>query len=307
MRSVAYRVSGLVSAGVLAFMLSGGAAATTEAPQAASPGTIVAASASDSAFETFLDRLMRAESNGRNDAANPRSTALGPFQFIKATFLEVMRRHFPADVAHLGESDVLALRTDRGFARRAAAAFSRDNLAYLSDRGLQPTFGHLRLAFLLGPSAAARVLQAEPAKPVHQVLDASVIVANPFMRGMSAGDLIARATRDVSPREPAGTPQPAPVVAGTDPATPPAQPARVAEAAPQPPAQDERPAPTADAKPRPARPAVAHVDRGAVRQGGRTAVINVKCDYKLASCRRWVDEQVAKLSKVAAVSSRRGA
>ena len=75
------------------------------------------------AFDSFLDHLMRAESNGRNTAANPRSTALGPFQFIKSTFLDVMRRHFSADIAHLNETDILALRTDRGFARRAAAAF----------------------------------------------------------------------------------------------------------------------------------------------------------------------------------------
>jgi hypothetical protein len=325
LRSVAFRASGLVSAGALAFVLSGGAAATTQAPAAgpsettARHGAEAAIGASDAAFGTFLDLLMRAESNGRSDAANPRSTALGPFQFIKSTFLDVMRRHFPADVAKLNETDILALRTDRGFARRAAAAFSRDNLDYLVDKGLQPTFGHLRLAFLLGPSGAARVMQAAPATPLHQVLESGVIGANPFMRGMTAGGLIARATRDVTPREPARTAPPpaAPVVAGTDPATPPAQPARVAETAPQPApvaeatpqpaAQAEKPAPTADAKPRPARPAVAHAGRGSVRQSGRTAVIDVKCDYKLASCRRWVDEQVAKLSKVAAVSSRRGA
>jgi hypothetical protein len=313
LRSVAFRVTGLMSAGLLAFMLSGGAVATPDAPAAGlsetkpQHGAEVAVGASEAAFGTFLDLLMRAESNGRNDAANPRSTALGPFQFIKSTFLDVMRRHFPADVAKLNETDILALRTDRGLARRAAAAFSRDNLDYLVDKGLQPTFGHLRLAFLLGPSGAARVIQAAPATPLNQVLESGVIVANPFMRGMSTGGLIARATRDVTPREPAVAPQPA-VVAGTDPATPPAQPARVAEAAPQPPAQDEKPAPIADAKPRPVRPApVAHADNGSVRQSGRTAVINVKCDYKLASCRRWVDEQVAKLSKVAAVSSRRGA
>jgi len=39
--------------------------------------------------QTFLDRLMLAESSGQLDARNPRSTALGPFQFIESTFLEV--------------------------------------------------------------------------------------------------------------------------------------------------------------------------------------------------------------------------
>jgi hypothetical protein len=178
LRSVTF-VPGVITAGVFACVLSGGAFATAETPNAGSQdsnihqGAQVAIGASDAAFDTFLDRLMRAESNGRNDAKNPLSTALGPFQFIKSTFLDVMRRHFPDDVAHLNERDILALRTDRGFARRAAARFSRDNMDYLADKGLQPTFGHLRLAFLLGPSAAARVMQAEPTKPLHQVRTAA--------------------------------------------------------------------------------------------------------------------------------------
>jgi hypothetical protein len=62
---------------------------------------------------------------------------------------------------------------------------------------VNPTFGHLRLAFLVGPSAAVRLLQAMPTKPVGDILGNAVIVANPFMKGMSAADLIARADRDV--------------------------------------------------------------------------------------------------------------
>jgi len=157
----------------------------------------LAARAPHAAFETFLDRLMRAESNGQDDAANPRSTALGPFQFIKSTFIDVVRRHFASEIATLDDGAILALRTNRTFARRAAIAFSRDNLAFLSEQGLNPTFGHLRLAFLVGPSAAARLLQAAPETPVAEILGSGVITANPFMRGMSAADLIARADRDV--------------------------------------------------------------------------------------------------------------
>jgi outer membrane biosynthesis protein TonB len=305
---------------------------------------------------------MHAESNGRDAAANPRSTALGPFQFIKSTFIAVMRKHFPGDVAHLKEPDILALRTDRGFARRAAEAFSKDNLGYLTDRGLTPTFGHLRLAFLLGPSAAARVMEAPPTKPVAHILDGSVIAANPFMRGMSAGDLVARATRDVGMRQPAhtqiasadaaasspssGSAQPA-VEAKPEPSARPAEPvarvaeakaepaakpeeaaaqvaeakaepaaepeeaaqvaevkpepaakpeeagAEVAEAKPEPKAQAEPPAHVAEAEPRaPAHPAVAV---RAKHGSGAVAVINVTCNERQASCRRWIDQQVARL------------
>jgi hypothetical protein len=162
-------------------------------PKASSP----AAGADRSAFDSFLDRLMHAESGGRDTAANPRSTALGPYQFIKSTFLDLARRHFGVEVQELSEDAILRLRTDRNFARRCAETYSRENLAFLSEQGLQPTFGHLRLAFLLGPFAAARVLQAAPATPVGEVVGPAVIRANPFMARMSTSNLIARTAREV--------------------------------------------------------------------------------------------------------------
>jgi hypothetical protein len=141
----------------------------------------VAERATDASFQTFLDRLMGAESAGVDHAMNPRSTAVGPFQFIKATVLDVTRRHFPTEVAGLTVAQILRRRTERDFARRAAEAFSRDNIGHLKRQGLEPTFAQLRLAFLLGAGDAIRVVQAEPQKPVVQILSSSVIKANPFM------------------------------------------------------------------------------------------------------------------------------
>jgi hypothetical protein len=289
LRSVVFRLSGVLGAGLLACTLSGGAGATNEAPAATPTATELAIGAPASAFDMFLNRLMRSESNGQDSAKNPRSTALGAFQFIKSTFLDVMRRHFPGDVANMNESDILALRTDRGFARRAAEAFSKENLDYLADRGFKPTFGHLRLAFLLGPVGAARVLEAAPAKPVTEILDDKVITANPFMRRMSAADLIARAHRDVG----GATPSDGTAVAAARPAAPEtgaAEPVR---------REDSRPqvAAAAPAAKTTGRVAAARSERG--RASSRTAVINVKCNPKLASCQRWIDLQVAKLAKVA--------
>jgi hypothetical protein len=215
LQSVAVRLSGvLAAAGAVAGVLMGNAAATsggsavrpktapavtarTAEPAAAFKSTEAVAGAPEAAFEVFLDRLMRAESNGQDDAANPRSTALGPFQFIKSTFIDVVRRHFASEVAALDDDAVLALRTNRGFARRAASAFCKDNVAFMTEQGVAPTFGHLRLAFLVGPSAAVRLLQATPTTPVGEILGNPAIAANPFMKDMSAADLIARADRDV--------------------------------------------------------------------------------------------------------------
>src|SRR5262245_44846162 len=87
LRSVVFRLSGVLGAGLLACTLSGGAGATNEAPAATPTATELAIGAPASAFDTFLNRLMRSESNGQDSAKNPRSTALGAFQFIKSTFL----------------------------------------------------------------------------------------------------------------------------------------------------------------------------------------------------------------------------
>lgn len=192
-----FRAFGRIATGLFAGGLLCDAVFSGEGSAGKAMGHQSAIDASEVMFQTFLDRLMLAESAGRDLAANPRSTALGPFQFIKGTFIEVARRHFAAEVASLSDEELLALRTNRDFARRAAAAYSRDNLAHLSEEGLKPTFGHLRLAFLVGPAAAVRLLQAQPLTNVAEVLSPPALVANPFMSGMSAAELIAKAAQDI--------------------------------------------------------------------------------------------------------------
>lgn len=257
LRTNAVRLFPVLAVALLSSALLASAASTAEGPAArASIGAEPPVSASEAHFDTFLDRLMRAESNGHDLAANPRSTALGPFQFIKATFIDVARRHFAAEVATLSDEGVLALRTDRAFARRAAAIYSMENLAYLTGQGVKPTFGDLRLAYLVGPTAAARLLQAQPQTPVAEILGAAVIRANPFMSGMSASGLIARAARDVGEHRitaVAVAPRP-----------------RVRTAAPRP---DPRIAP---------------------RPGVQAPAVAVVCNQKLVSCQRWVAMQANK-------------
>jgi hypothetical protein len=164
---------------------------------AAMPPQVPPLTPGDMTMETFLDRLMLAESGGRDTAANPRSSAVGPFQFITATFLDVVRRHFADETAAMTPAALLALRTDRAFARRAAEAYTRDNALLLAAAGLSPTWPHLRLAFFAGGDGAVRVLKAEPDTPVASVLGRAAVAANPFMSAMSTRELIARAARDL--------------------------------------------------------------------------------------------------------------
>lgn len=155
-------------------------------------------------MERFLDRLMQAESGGRAYAKNPRSTALGPFQFIASTWLQVVRKSFAEETEPLRADQILELRTDRLFSRRAAEVYTEQNAAHLVAQGHKATFPNLRLAFLVGPGAAVRVLAAKPETPAAHLLGATVIGANPFMAGMTAEDLIARCARDVT-ADPAST------------------------------------------------------------------------------------------------------
>jgi hypothetical protein len=151
----------------------------------------------DKAIEIFLDRLMAPESGGRYYARNPRSTALGPYQFIASTWLELARSAFAEENAELKPHEVLDLRTDLAFARRAAKIYTQANAQHLIANGYRSTFGNLRLAFLVGPAGAVRVLAAKSVTPVSAILGRTVVGANPYMRAITARE-IERATRDVS-------------------------------------------------------------------------------------------------------------
>lgn len=146
----------------------------------------------------FLDRLMMAESGGRDDARNPLSTAVGPFQFIESTFLDVTGRHFQSETRALERAGILKLRTDRNFARRVAEAFTRDNALALAAADIQPSFANLRLAFLVGAAGAIRVLKAEPKTPVLAILGRRVVSANPILIGMSTADLAQWSARSIA-------------------------------------------------------------------------------------------------------------
>lgn len=145
----------------------------------------------------YLDRLMMAESGGNDEARNPLSSALGPYQFINSTWLDIMDRHFADETSELTRAEILALRTDRRVARKAAEVYSRENAELLAGAGVPASFAHLRLAFLVGGSAAVKVLTAKPDDSVALLLEPAALRANPFLYGMTVQDLVARAERDL--------------------------------------------------------------------------------------------------------------
>lgn len=186
-----------MAAGLLAVAATA-ATAEPQGPAALGDRTAAIAVEPDRDFSTFLDRLMAAESGGRALARNPRSTALGSYQFLRQTFLDIARRHLGAETSGLTEPQILALRIDTAIARKAAAGHARDNAIALQQAGHASTYGNLRLAHLLGAGAASRILAADGQTTLARLLPPSVIAANPFMASMTAAALIERSHRDIS-------------------------------------------------------------------------------------------------------------
>ncbi|MBT3072080.1 hypothetical protein KKP04_14565 [Rhodomicrobium sp. Az07] len=148
------------------------------------------------AENAFLDRLMRAESGGRQFAKNPLSSALGPYQFIESTFLDVVKRNLPDLAAGKTDFEILALRTDYAISRTAALLYTRENAAALAEQNQPATPANLRLAFFAGAATALKVLEAEPEERVSGIFSEAAMRANPFLASMTARQLIERSARE---------------------------------------------------------------------------------------------------------------
>ena len=151
----------------------------------------------DEAMNAYLHKLMIAESGGRPTAKNPLSTALGPFQFINSTFLDLVDRHFADEVEGMNRTQILGLRTDMDFSRKAVIIFNNENAAFLQARGIEPTFAHMRLSHLLGAPGAVQALRRSPNTHLTKVFSGGVLRANPFMRRLTVAGLVNRAEREV--------------------------------------------------------------------------------------------------------------
>ncbi|MEM9870542.1 MAG: M23 family metallopeptidase [Pseudomonadota bacterium] len=135
------------------------------------------------AVEALVAQIIRVESAGNARAKNTRSTATGLGQFIESTWLRMMRTYRPDLVATLNRAELLELRFDPALSRAMVTNLARENEAFLRTRGHQITPGRLYLAHFLGPAGADIALKANPEATVLEVMGASVVNANPFLRG----------------------------------------------------------------------------------------------------------------------------
>lgn len=102
------------------------------------------------------------ESGFRPDAKARTSSATGLFQFVEATWLDLVKRHGGAHgiVADASDAELLALREDPALSAAMAAEYARENKARLETAlGREAGRAELALAHFLGPGGAIRFLE----------------------------------------------------------------------------------------------------------------------------------------------------
>lgn len=137
--------------------------------------------------ETVKGMIGRAESPS-DVARNPKSSATGRYQFTRDTFVAYHRRVFGGN---LSDSARWSQATDGAVQERLMDALLADNSAFLKRQGEAETAGNLYLVHFAGQGGAKRIFDADPATPIERLLSAEAIAANGFLRGKTAGDVIA--------------------------------------------------------------------------------------------------------------------
>lgn len=151
----------------------------------------------------LIDSIIGAESGGNPNAVNPRSSATGAGQFINSTWLDTIKATRPDLAEGKSDAELLALRSDPNLSREMTEAYAAQNGAILSKAGHPVTPANTYLAHFAGPQGAVGVLSADPSTPIERVLTPGAIKANPFLQGMTAGDLRAWADRKMGGAKPA--------------------------------------------------------------------------------------------------------
>jgi hypothetical protein len=148
----------------------------------------------DGSYEAMI---VRAESAGVDTAQNPNSTALGPHQFLKGTWLGLIKNHKPEWAKGLSEGELLGLRADRNKSSEMFAHFRAANQSVLSAAGLPVNAATEYLAHFFGAGGAVKVLSSSPNALIGDIFPkdadengvADIIDANQFLKGMTVSEV----------------------------------------------------------------------------------------------------------------------
>lgn len=177
----------------------------------------------------YISRLTNGESSGNPSAQNPLSSASGLGGFVDGTWLNMLAAHRPdltggksvqdinADPAL--KSQLLALKTNSALSQQMTAAYAGDNAPALQGAKLPVNDVNLAIAHGLGAAGAIKLLQADPATPMSQIVTPQAMKQNPTFKLMRAGDYIGAMQRRMGSGAAQGAPAPAASALGASPPT----------------------------------------------------------------------------------------
>lgn len=201
--------------------------APSSAPMPGLPGlrssTAIASGTVDMSPRATVKRRIAVVENatGSNTArpigadGKPLSSALGKYQFTAGTWNSLYKRRFGDQ--GLTDAQIAAKRTDPRLQDLLMDDLMSANGAALRRAGQAETPGNLYLAHFAGADGAARLLGADPTARAVDVLGDAAARANPWMRDMSAHDLIRWAERKMGQAYPSPRSGERVEIAGGDP------------------------------------------------------------------------------------------
>jgi hypothetical protein len=128
----------------------------------------------------YKDKRRAIESGGKNDAYNSASGALGPDQFVKDTWLGLVKNNKPAWAEGLSEKEILAKRTDPSISGEMADLLDKENTQALRARGVQVNDTALYAAHHFGAAPAAKFMKADDNTPMSQIVGRAAMQDNPY-------------------------------------------------------------------------------------------------------------------------------
>jgi hypothetical protein len=171
-------------------LLRGGnpaAAGTSGTPAVVAPNNAVASAPGASPFAATV--VSTENAGGSPDARNPLSSAMGDGQFLRDTWIPLVRQERPDLAAGKTDDEILALRSDGALSRQMIDAYARQNARALGSAGVPVTPAHVALAHRFGPSGALSLIRASDDAPMPSIMPESVIAANPDLRDKTVGQV----------------------------------------------------------------------------------------------------------------------
>lgn len=154
----------------------------------------------------YSDSVIQAESGGDPNSADPNSSASGLYGFTNPTWLSTVRANRP-DLAGKSDDELIALKSDPTLSKQMMDALTASNQGILTKNGFPANDTNTYLAHFAGPGGAVSILKADPSASATDILGPAAAKANPFLKGMTASDLIAWAGRKMGAQAPQTAPQ----------------------------------------------------------------------------------------------------